>query len=265
MTEPTPVSEKKKNKTDKVLVALAAVLIGMLAITYSFSGDHKQAEPAASDSNDQTVKTTAETAEAATLAENSPEIQATGKTLGLPSAPIKMVEFSSLTCGHCAHFHNQTLEKFRKKYIDTGKVVLEFREFPLNKPAFDATLLANCLPPEQYFGFISMLFQTQEHWAFATDYLTPLKQNAKLAGMSEDSIVACLGDEKGRERLTQEVESNVKKYNLQSTPTFILNEGAQTIVGAQPLDGFSALIDPMLGAPAQSDTPNIPTEGSPEP
>lgn len=276
MTEPdkAPAPEVKKRKRDKTMMALVTIFIGMLLIVAAMKLDNPKPpqDELAATNHEMTEQTTAPMASDATTSTDAvsaeapaaskfPIAQAVGKTIGNPAAPVKIMEFSSLTCGHCAHFHNQTFEKFREKYIDSGLVYMEFHEFPLNKPAFDATLVANCLPKDQYFGFISMLFQTQDHWAFESDYLTPLKQSAKLAGMSSEDVDACIADTAARDQLTKQIEADVKQYNLQSTPTFIVNDGAQTIMGAQPLEAFSAVIDPMLpGAKKAEDDNRAATE-----
>lgn len=85
-------------------------------------------------------------------------MQPEGRFLGRADAPVQIIEFSSLTRSHCAHFHNEVPDEFLVKLIDTGLVRIEFREFPLNKPALDATMVLRCLPDKQYFAFMSMLF-----------------------------------------------------------------------------------------------------------
>ncbi len=175
-----------------------------------------------------------------------PQMAPEGRFLGKKEAPVQMIEFSSLTCVHCANFHNERLDEFRVKYVDTGLVRIEFREFPLNKPALDATLILNCLPKDRYFPFMSVLFQTQDHWAFSNDYLTSLKQNAKLAGMNDATFDACLSDTPSVEKLLTTVKAYSEKYKIESTPTFIINDGAAQIVGSRPLDEFADIIDPLL-------------------
>ena len=159
---------------------------------------------------------------------------------------MKMIEYASLTCSHCAHFHNDVLDAFRKKYVDTGLVQIEFREFPLNKPALDAAKILNCLPSDRYFPFASMLFQTQNRWAFSADYLTPLRQNAKLAGMTDEKFDACLNDTDAEKKMIDGINADVQKYKIESTPTFIINNGAAKLNGALPVSEFAKTIDPLL-------------------
>lgn len=175
-----------------------------------------------------------------------PVMQPDGSFLGRADAPVQIIEFSSLTCSHCAHFHNEILDEFRMKYIDTGLVRIEFRPFPLNKPALDAALLTQCLPKDRYFPFMSILFQTQDHWAFSNDYLASLKQNAKLAGLSDTAIEACLNDKTATEKLATSIKADSEKYKVESTPTFIINDGKSRVVGALPVSEFAKEIDPLL-------------------
>lgn len=176
------------------------------------------------------------------------------RKLGQDSAPIKVVEYSSLTCGHCAAFHKEDFPKIKEQYIDTGKVQFIFKEFPLNKPALDASKVLRCMAPDKFAPFQFMLFQEQEKWAYQTDYLTPLKQNAKLAGLSEQTIESCLNNKELENRIVGDMKAGTDEYKIQSTPTFILNNGAKVIVGHQALsvfeENFKALLDDAAKTPA---------------
>jgi protein-disulfide isomerase len=191
-----------------------------------------------------------------------PTVMPKGRFIGADNAPVKIIEFASLTCGHCAHFHNKILDELRVKYVDTGLVQIEFRPFPLNKPALDATLLVGCMPEERYYPFLSMLFQTQDHWAFTGDYLDILKQNAKLAGLSDEKIDSCLNDKAAQEALAAQMKADAEKYQVSSTPTFVLNDGKARVIGALPLVEFSKQIDPLLppSTPSSSTETPAPTE-----
>lgn len=174
------------------------------------------------------------------------------RAVGNPAAPIKVIEFASLTCSHCAHFHNDTLPALQQKYIDNGQVYLEFREFPLNAPALDAALIARCLPPERYEAYTNLLFKTQEDWASKPDYIVSLKQNAKLAGLTEGEADTCLKSPKLRQFIASRVKEATDKFKLNATPTFIVNDGAEIIQGAMPLYEFERVFrsvsDGKIGA-----------------
>ncbi|MFA7276060.1 MAG: thioredoxin domain-containing protein [Pseudobdellovibrionaceae bacterium] len=169
------------------------------------------------------------------------------RALGSDDAPIKVVEYSSLTCSHCATFHKMDLDTIKAEYIDTGKVQFIFKEFPLNKPAIDASKLLRCLPKERFNSFMSLLFAEQEKWAFVEDYLAPLKQNAKLAGLSEEQVEACLDNKTLESRIIGDMKAASEKYKVGATPTFVINDGAKVISGHQPVQFFRDTFNALLG------------------
>lgn len=160
------------------------------------------------------------------------------RTYGNEKAPVKIIEYASLTCSHCAHFFNDTFPELKTKYIDTGKVFFEYRDFPLNDPALKASIAARCLPEDKYEGFVSLLYKTQDHWAGTVDYMSSLRQNAKLAGMSDETFDACQAEKKIQLGIADGMQAAQDKWKISATPTFIINDGAETISGAVPLTEF---------------------------
>src|SRR6266566_8249929 len=100
---------------------------------------------------------------------------------GQADAPVTIVEYASMTCPHCSHFHETTYPELKKKYIDTGKVRFIFREFPLDQLAAAAFMLARCGAKERYFPMVETLFQQQRTWAVQRP-LQPLMAISKQAG-----------------------------------------------------------------------------------
>ena len=168
--------------------------------------------------------------------------------LGDPGAPVVIEEFASLTCGHCAHFHTENFEKLKAEYIDTGKVYFIYNDFPLNAPAMAATIIARCLPEDRYFQFVSFLFDTQEKWAYQDDYLRILKQNAKLLGGGEERLEACLSDDRLRTGMAEMMQKAQEKYEINSTPSIVLNRGQKILRGNLPFKDFKKDIDALLPA-----------------
>ena len=105
--------------------------------------------------------------------------------LGNPNAPVTVIEYASLSCHHCAEFHAGTLPKLKERYIDTGKVKLVFRDFPLEQNALRAAMIARCAGPERRERFIDVFFKQQDGWSHAKDPTAALSQLAKLGGMSD--------------------------------------------------------------------------------
>lgn len=169
------------------------------------------------------------------------------RAIGSADAPIKIIEYASMTCSHCAHFHNDVLPELKSKYVDTGKVYIEFKEFPLDDAALKATITARCLPEDKYEGFIALLFKTQDHWARGINYMTALRQNAKLAGMSDATFDACHADEKLKLAIADWMQQAQDKWSINSTPTFVVNDGAEKISGAQPVTEFERVFRKISG------------------
>lgn len=169
------------------------------------------------------------------------------RAVGDPSAPVRVDEFASLTCSHCASFHNNTYADFKEKYIDTGKVYFVFNDFPLDKAALDASITARCLPEDKYEAFIKLLFATQRQWA-AEGYMKALKQNAKLAGLGDEEFDECHENEAYKKGLESKIQTAREQHDIQSTPTFIMNDGEEMIRGASSLKTFDQVIGKLLAA-----------------
>ncbi len=167
------------------------------------------------------------------------------RVLGDPNAPVTIVDYSSLTCSHCARFHTETLPMLKKSYIDTGKAKLIFRDFPFDQWALRAALLARCAPQERYFSLLDVLFKNQPQWASAKDPAAALVQIGKLAGVPEATTTACWADQTLSDGLLNVRLDGQEKQKVESTPTFILNGGAARIEGAQPFEAFAAAIDKL--------------------
>lgn len=171
------------------------------------------------------------------------------KAMGSEDSPVTLYEFSSLTCGHCGNFHKTTLRELKKDFIDEGKLYYVYNDFPLNKPALDASLISRCMPEDRFWGFLDLLFTQQKQWAFSGgDYLKSLKQNARLAGMSGAEVDSCIDDESATQALAANMQKFAEKYEIDSTPTFVLKKGdaEEKLVGNQPVEVFREKINRLL-------------------
>lgn len=165
--------------------------------------------------------------------------------LGDPNAPVTVIEYASLTCDHCGAFHRETLPEFKRRYVDTGKVKLVYRDFPLEPNALRAAVIARCAGPERRYRFIDAFFGHQDGWAHAADPLAALKQLAKLGGLGEAEIDACLADKRLEEAVLQSRLTGQATFDIRSTPTFIINGKAYP--GNRSIEDFAEIIDPLLG------------------
>jgi len=165
------------------------------------------------------------------------------RVLGKDDAPVTVIEYASMTCPHCAQFHDKTYPELKKRYVETGKVRFIFREFPLDPLAAGASMLARCAPKEQYFAMIETLFHTQRTWAVEKP-LPQLLAIAKQAGFSEQSFNACLSDQKMLEALEAERERASKRFRVQSTPTLFVN--GKMLRGGLTIEELAKEIDPLI-------------------
>jgi protein-disulfide isomerase len=163
------------------------------------------------------------------------------RSMGSPTAPVTLVEYSSLTCPHCADFHRETLPKIKEAYIDKGVVRYVLRDFPLEPRAMAAAMVARCLPADRYFGFVSMLFSDQQTWAHGRNPTEDLKVRAQLAGLPPAEFDACLRDKDLADGIQAAAAEAQKRDDIDSTPTLLVN--GRKIPGAAPYDEFRSVID----------------------
>lgn len=175
-----------------------------------------------------------------------PELLPDDMVLGSPDAKVTIVEYASLTCPHCAHFHKDTLPKIKSEFVDTGKVKLVYRDFPFDEASLRAAMMARCAGKERYFGFLDALFSTQEAWANPNGWKTGLARIGKLGGMSQETFDKCLVDKSVEDAiLAKRLEGN-QKYGVDSTPTFFIN--GEKVSGAYPFEHFAEVIKRKLPA-----------------
>lgn len=166
------------------------------------------------------------------------------RALGDPQAELTVVEWFSMTCPHCAAFHLETLPELKRRYLDTGKVRLVVRDFPTDALALRAAVLAHCAGPERYFAFVDALLANQARWAGAKDPAAALRQMAKLGGLADAQIDACLADTALENAVLQTRLEAQQKYDIRSTPSFLVN--GKVYAGNRSPDDFAALFDPLL-------------------
>jgi protein-disulfide isomerase len=165
--------------------------------------------------------------------------------LGPADAKVTIVEYASMTCGHCMHFHTTVFPDIKKKYIDTGKIRFIFREFPLDPRAFAASMLARCAGGDKTFALIDALFHTQSDWAFVKENPTPkLFEVAKQAGFTQESFDKCLTDQKLLDQLTAIRARADDVFGINATPTFFIN--GKRLQGSPTIEEFDKVLGPLL-------------------
>jgi protein-disulfide isomerase len=164
-------------------------------------------------------------------------------TMGKADAPVKMVEYASASCSHCAAFNNDVMPAFKAKYIDTGKVHYTLKEFltPPVEMAAAGFLTARCAGKDKYFGVLDAVFRAQTEMFQTGDIRGPLLRIAQSSGMTEQQFNACITDETALKALNDRVEKASKAEKITGTPTFVVN-GKQVASGEVTLEQLDAAI-----------------------
>ena len=158
------------------------------------------------------------------------------QVLGRSDAPITIIEYASTTCPHCAHFHKTTLPRLKAEWIETGKAKLIFRDFPTGPKALSvgASMIAHCSGPDRYFGLLGLIMDQQDKWMNAQEPLAELKKLAKLAGMGEDKVDACLKDRDLLNAIDARAKDGYERLGVDSTPSLVI--AGKVIPGAVSFD-----------------------------
>jgi protein-disulfide isomerase len=164
--------------------------------------------------------------------------------LGAREAPVTIVEYASMTCGHCAGFYATTFPGLKSKYIDSGKVRFILREFPLDPLAAAGFMLARCAGDDKRNAIVDLLFARQKTWAFTDKPLEALSALLKQTGMSQKTFDACLQNDDLRDKVYKVHDRAAEKFGVTSTPTFFINGKKET--GEMTPDALAKLLDPLL-------------------
>lgn len=162
--------------------------------------------------------------------------------MGDPNAPNVIVEYASMTCPHCAAFHEKLLPELKSKFVDTGKVRFVFREFPMDNLAAAAFMLARCSGKEKYFPTVEVLFKTQKTWAKVGDDAKPMLLQAlnEVGGFTPESFDKCLDNKKLFNDINAVRKRANEEFKVSSTPSFFVN--GKPLDHPEGIEEFEALL-----------------------
>lgn len=171
--------------------------------------------------------------------------------VGRPDAPVTIVEYASLTCPHCAKFHKDVYTEFKREYLDTGKVRLILREFPIGRTSGMATITTRCAKPEKQLTLISKYFDQQPKWVSQEVRLDPIFDVAKQVGMTRAEFDACRENQTIIEAL-KAIKERGRKLGIIGTPNFFIQE--KRIKATLTMADIRAHVDPLLAGAAPATT-----------
>ena len=166
--------------------------------------------------------------------------------MGNPNAPVKLVEFASYTCPHCAEFSESGEPQLIEKYVKTGQVSFELRNFVRDSADLSAALLARCSGAPAFFKLSDQIFAAQQDWLGKLQTMSPAEQQAlqkaapgetttamadkaglldfaRMRGIPEAKARTCLSDQQTTERLVAMTNEGVQRYQVPGTPAFLIN------------------------------------------
>jgi protein-disulfide isomerase len=169
-----------------------------------------------------------------------------GHRLGNPAAPTKLMEFVSYTCPHCGHFFKEADGAIKIGYVQPGKVSVEIRHLIRDPVDLAAVVLTECGDPKKFFGNHDMFFAQQDKWSAKGDDLTKAQQEryysgalgARMKAVASDfgfydmmetrgytrvQVDACLSNEAKIKALAAQSKADADKFNVNSTPSFVVN------------------------------------------
>jgi protein-disulfide isomerase len=156
------------------------------------------------------------------------------RRMGSPKAPILMVEYAAPQCPHCAHFDQEFFPLLKRQFIDTGKVYYVLRVFPLGPADVAAEAMARCLPEDNYFQFLDLLWRNQIKWDpeyRVADVHAGLVAIGRIAGLSAEKVDSCIADQAQAQRITQVGQDATTKYGINGVPTFVINGEVREFTG----------------------------------
>ena len=192
-----------------------------------------------------------------------------GFIMGNPTAPVKVVEYASLTCGVCARFSEEGEPQLIEKYVKTGQVSFELRNFVRDPADLAAALLSRCSGPGPYFKLTDQLFAAQKEWLDKLQTMPPalqqqlqsmppervpatiaehagLTQFVRVRGVPADKANACLADQAGLQKLVDMSSAAQSEFKVSGTPTFLINNEA--VESATTWEALEPRIRAALGA-----------------
>ncbi len=172
--------------------------------------------------------------------------------VGDPDAPITIVEYSSMTCPHCAHFHETVYPTMREKYLDTGQAKLIFRHYPLDGIAAQASLMIACSTKDRQIKLIDALFARQSVWLYDQENpMMGLNKILKQASFTDEAINECSKDKTNAQNLQQNMDDGQNVYEITGTPSFFVNGAKVRMTTVADLDRIMADLVPSAEPTAE--------------
>ncbi len=174
------------------------------------------------------------------------ELESLDRVMGKDDAPLTVIEYASLTCPHCAHFHENVMPKLKAEWIDTGKAKLIYRDLPTGPVnlSIAGAMVTQCAPKDHYFPLLDLLFRSQDRWLGSPHPLDELKRVVGLAGITPADVDACLAKRDLGDAIQTRAQLGTQQFGIESTPSLVI--GGKVYAGVQSYDALKPVLERAL-------------------
>lgn len=167
------------------------------------------------------------------------------RVIGSDDAPVTIIEYASLTCPACARFHTDVLPEVKERYVDTGEARIVYRDFPLDRLAFAAAIIARCLEPaERSLAALELLYARQDEWTRSDSPIEAIVDLLEPLDVDDDVAGACLADEELANDILEVAKQGYQAFSIEGTPTFVVD--GEPVLGLFTLGEFEQVMDRRL-------------------
>ena len=183
--------------------------------------------------------------------------------MGAADAPVSLVEYASVTCPHCAAYHNEIFPILKEYYIEPGLVRFEFREFPTAPPqlSYLGSSIARCAAAQKgtgaYFAMIGNLFEHQQDWV-SQNYEAELSRFVTEAELTEPELLECINSDPVFDVINENVRRGMEEDGIKSTPSFMLAGSRLEDYDTATYEGYFEKIDAALIAAGATPPETLP-------
>ncbi len=181
------------------------------------------------------------------------QIQSTDRVLGQFAAPVTIIEYASMTCGHCAEFKTATMPSVKKEWIETGKAKYVLRDLPWDPLALGMSAVARCVPAEQFYPLSDALFAAQKRIVTSGNPLPEINAVAAMAGLNEAAVQACIRDEAKQQEILRSKEIALHVLEVKGTPAIFVN--GELVPGAVKYSVLKPTLESAYAKATQAATP----------
>lgn len=211
------------------LIIFGAILINTPNIKEKFSkakhleNSHVQSKNLENESGKNTINVSSDTHKTLNSVNDLLKLHASDRFIGDANSNNVIIEYSSLSCPHCANFHLNNFQSIQKELIDEYNILYIHRHSPSDLQSLKGAIFTKCISNDLYFKYLEILFKKQDVWLFDKNFEETLENIAKIGGLYDEEFAKCLASEENKEATIKQTQEHAKSLGITHTPTFFVN------------------------------------------